>query len=120
MFRSPVHMHARCPRCDYQFDKGNGYFLGAMYASYGISLAVCGAQTIALLLAGASTAVTIVAAIATACVVGPCLAFPYSRCAWIWAERDGHLHDGEEDALALKRAYLQARGMPVKPPENLP
>ena len=75
MFRSPVHMNARCPHCNYQFDKGNGYFLGAMYASYGLSLAVCGIQTIALLLGGASTLVTVIAAICTACLVGPCFAF---------------------------------------------
>ena len=120
MFRTPVHMHARCPNCDYQFDKGNGYFLGAMYASYGLSLAVCGAQTIGLLLAGASTLVTIVAAIVTACIVGPCFAFPYSRCAWVWAEREGHLHDGEEDVQKLKRDYMAARGMTVKPPQDPP
>ena len=116
MFRSPVHMNARCPHCNYQFDKGNGYFLGAMYASYGLSLAVCGIQTIALLLGGASTLVTVIAAICTACLVGPCFAFPYSRCAWVWAEREGHLHDGEEDVQALKRAYMEARGMKPKPP----
>ena len=120
MFRTPVHMHARCPTCNYRFDKGNGYFLGAMYASYGLSLAVCGAQTIALLLAGFSTMVTVVAAVITACIVGPCFAFPYSRCAWVWAEGEGHLHDGEEDVQALKRAYMEARGMKVPPPPNLP
>jgi predicted NUDIX family NTP pyrophosphohydrolase len=70
------------------------------------------------LLAGASTWVTIVAAVLTACLVGPCFAFPYSRCAWVWAEREGHLHDGEEDVQALKRAYMEARGMKVKTPDD--
>ena len=116
MFRTPVHMHASCPNCAYQFDKGNGYFLGAMYASYGLSVAICGVQTVALLLLHAPNWLTIGAAVFTACIAGPCFAFPYSRCLWIWAEREGHLHDGEEDPQALKRAYMEARGMKVKEP----
>ena len=51
---------------------------------------------------------------------GHWFAFPYSRCLWIWAEREGHLHDGEEDPQALKRAYMAARGMKPKEPPDPP
>lgn len=31
-------MHARCPVCDLKFEREQGYFLGAMYISYGLAL----------------------------------------------------------------------------------
>lgn len=120
MFRTPVHMNPRCPHCDYTFDKKHGYFLGAMYASYGISVAASGAVAIGSLVMGVPVWVTIAGVVVTACVVGPCIAFPYSRCLWVLAEREGHLHDGEEDPAALKRAYMEARGMAVPPDKRPP
>jgi len=32
-------MHERCPVCNLKFEREEGYFLGAMYISYGIALA---------------------------------------------------------------------------------
>lgn len=31
-------MHERCPVCDLKFEREEGYFLGAMYISYGLAL----------------------------------------------------------------------------------
>lgn len=31
-------MHEDCPACKYHFDREPGYFLGAMYASYGLAV----------------------------------------------------------------------------------
>ena len=31
-------MHERCPVCDLKFEREQGYFLGAMYISYGLAL----------------------------------------------------------------------------------
>ena len=36
-------MNRRCPECDLRFDREPGYFIGAMYISYAISLPVGGA-----------------------------------------------------------------------------
>jgi uncharacterized protein (DUF983 family) len=36
-FQLPV-MYARCTKCDYLFDREPGYFLGAMYISYGLAV----------------------------------------------------------------------------------
>ena len=33
-------MHERCPACDLKFQREAGYFLGAMYISYGLALGV--------------------------------------------------------------------------------
>jgi len=45
IFRSSVYwgfpkMNDRCPACGLNFDREPGYFLGAMYISYGLALAV--------------------------------------------------------------------------------
>ena len=37
-FRLP-QMHERCPSCGYKFEREPGYFLGAMYVSYGLTVA---------------------------------------------------------------------------------
>jgi uncharacterized protein (DUF983 family) len=31
-------MNKRCPACDLKFEREQGYFLGAMYISYGVAL----------------------------------------------------------------------------------
>jgi hypothetical protein len=33
-------MHDCCPTCDLRFNRETGYFLGAMYISYGLALAL--------------------------------------------------------------------------------
>ena len=38
IFRGFPKMHERCPVCDLKFAREAGYFLGAMYISYGIAL----------------------------------------------------------------------------------
>ena len=36
--RRPIDMYAVCPVCDLKFDREPGYFLGAMYVSYLLSI----------------------------------------------------------------------------------
>jgi uncharacterized protein (DUF983 family) len=38
ILRGFPRMHERCPVCDLKFEREQGYFLGAMYISYGIGL----------------------------------------------------------------------------------
>jgi uncharacterized protein (DUF983 family) len=38
IFRGFPKMHERCPVCDLKFEREPGYFLGAMYVSYGLGL----------------------------------------------------------------------------------
>jgi uncharacterized protein (DUF983 family) len=40
IFRGFPKMHDRCPVCDLKFDREPGYFLGAMYVSYGIGIVI--------------------------------------------------------------------------------
>lgn len=115
MFARPWQMNERCPHCKYQFDKGNGYFIGAMYSSYGLSLGLSMVLAVTLFFAGLSTAqnLTVVGLVLT--VVGPLVIFPYSRVIWVWVERDGWLHDGQEDVARLRREHAERAGLPQKP-----
>ena len=38
IFRGFPKMFERCPICDLKFEREEGYFLGAMYISYGLAL----------------------------------------------------------------------------------
>jgi uncharacterized protein (DUF983 family) len=40
LLRMPV-MKEKCASCNYSFDREPGYFLGAMYVSYGIAVLFC-------------------------------------------------------------------------------
>ena len=40
IFRGFPKMHDRCPVCDLKFNREPGYFLGAMYVSYGLGLVI--------------------------------------------------------------------------------
>ena len=42
IFRGFPRMHQRCPVCDLKFDREPGYFLGAMYVSYGLGIVIVG------------------------------------------------------------------------------
>jgi hypothetical protein len=109
MFRHPLAMHPACPGCGYVYDRGNGYFIGAMYSSYTLSLGAAVVVAAALWWAGAGVWTIVGVCAALLAVAGPVLVFPYSRLLWVWVEREGWLHDGEEDVESLKRAHL-ARG----------
>jgi uncharacterized protein (DUF983 family) len=40
IFRGFPKMHERCPVCNLKFDREPGYFLGAMYVSYGLGIVI--------------------------------------------------------------------------------
>jgi uncharacterized protein (DUF983 family) len=40
IFRGFPKMYDRCPVCDLKFDREPGYFLGAMYVSYGLGVVI--------------------------------------------------------------------------------
>lgn len=110
MFLHPLKMNDHCPHCRYQFDKGNGYFVGAMYSSYTLSLGISVVVAALLWWLGWSTWTIVAASSAAVLLAGPLLVFPYSRVLWVWVEREGWLHDGTEDNATLRRNYLAQRG----------
>lgn len=107
MFRTPLAMHADCPACGHHFDRGNGYFLGAMMFSYTIVVALLAVMVTVMRFAGASWTACIIAGAVAVPLIGPFFAFPVSRFWWVFIERRS-LRDGEAADAALK-AELAAR-----------
>lgn len=118
MFRHPLHMHAQCTGCGYVYDRGNGYFIGAMYASYTLSLGGAIVVATALWFAGVELWTIVAICSLLLAIVGPAVVFPYSRLLWVWVEREGWLHDGNEDVESLKRAHLARHGGNMLPPSD--
>jgi uncharacterized protein (DUF983 family) len=48
IFRGFPKMIERCPSCDLKFEREEGYFLGAMYISYGLALVTIAIITVLL------------------------------------------------------------------------
>lgn len=40
IYTSPLKMNTHCPKCDLQFEREPGFFYGAMYVSYALSVAI--------------------------------------------------------------------------------
>ena len=80
-------MHERCEDCDLKFEREPGYFLGAMYVSYGLALATI--AMIAALLWSISSR-SIVKDIAWACILflplAPSLTL-FARVLWIYLDQ---------------------------------
>ncbi|HEY6338988.1 MAG TPA: DUF983 domain-containing protein [Candidatus Sulfotelmatobacter sp.] len=80
-------MHERCAVCDLKFEREAGYFLGAMYISYGLAL---GAIAILAAILWSVTSWSIVKDIAWACVLWLPLA-PWltllARVLWIYLDQ---------------------------------
>ena len=78
-------MHEYCPACGLKFEREEGYFLGAMYISYGLALFVILAVVL-----WASTRWslhrTIVCALLLFLPVAPTLTL-FSRVLWIYLDR---------------------------------
>jgi hypothetical protein len=91
-------MNQDCPSCGLRFDRGHGYWLGAMMFNMAFGM---GTLIITLLLMLWLTSpdpnwdvVILVAVVAAG--LGPILFFPFSRTLWIAAERSARLKDASE------------------------
>ena len=88
MFRGRFEMNDPCPHCGLIFQREEGYFLGAMYASYALSIAlIIPLFLLALLLL--PNAHILVAAVVSLIAYVPFIpaVFRYSRVLWIYFDR---------------------------------
>ena len=98
VFRRFVLMNETCSACDLVFDRGVGYWLGAMVINMAfgfIAVAVAVGLTLAITSPDPNWDLTIIVAIVVG-VLGPVGFFPFSRAFWIAAERAARLRDGTE------------------------
>lgn len=75
-------MHERCPQCGILFRREPGYFLGAMYYSYGMGVFSLAPLCVTLLLLGASIETIGIAVFVQSAIFSPFL-FRYSRVMWM-------------------------------------
>jgi uncharacterized protein (DUF983 family) len=82
VFAALWRMHRFCPACGLEYEREPGYFLGAMYFSYGLSL-LSGAPTFFLLLfLGVSNVETMIV-LGVQLFLSTPLIFRYSRVIWL-------------------------------------
>lgn len=86
LFRGWFTMNAVCAVCDLQFERAQGYWIGAIYVNYGVTtlVAVAGFFTL-----WASTTLSMAAQLTIwlpFCVVFPLWFFRYSRAVWLAVE----------------------------------
>lgn len=80
-------MNPRCPVCGLRFEREQGYFLGAMYISYGLSLGVILLVSALLwIVAGWSMQKAIIGGLLLFLPVVPSLTF-LSRILWIYLDQ---------------------------------
>jgi hypothetical protein len=81
-------MNDPCPECGLLFQREEGYFLGAMYVSYGLSIVLIGAAYLAVT-ALFPTANPLLLILLTLLIYAPFVpaVFRYSRVLWIYFDR---------------------------------
>lgn len=80
-------MHERCPICDLKFEREEGYFLGAMYISYGIGVvAICVFATVLWMLTRWSLVKVALWGVLLFVPFAPSITL-FSRVLWIYLDR---------------------------------
>jgi len=98
-------MVARCPRCDYLFEREEGFFLGAFVINFAVTQLALGivlAVLIALEASGGAPLDVIVAAAVAVAVLVPVVFYPFSKT--IWAAIDFFMHGGHASSAIEQRA----------------
>ncbi len=83
IFAGTFRMHARCPACRLTFEREPGYFVGAIYLNYGVTVLTAIAGYFALDAALAPSPMAQVALWAGFAVVFPLWFFRYSKSLWL-------------------------------------
>ena len=83
VFESLWRMHPLCPRCKLKYEREQGYFVGAMYVSYGMALALGTPLAVALMVFGDFSANQSVLTVGAIIPFLTPLLFRYSRVLWM-------------------------------------
>lgn len=91
VYRSPLRMDAQCPRCGLQFEREPGFFYGAMYVSYALSVAIFMITVFVLyFLAGDPGLQTYIITITSVALILYPFTYRYSRILFIYIFGDMH------------------------------
>jgi len=83
VFAGPFRMYARCPACRLTFEREPGYFVGAIYLNYGVTVLVAIAGYFALDAVLAPPPLAQVTLWAAFAVAFPFWFFRYSKSLWL-------------------------------------
>ncbi len=83
LFRSHFRMHEKCSECDYHFDRGGGYWLGAIYVNYGLTAVIVTAAYLTLFFTHALPDDQLLWPLAIFTLLFPLWSFPYARSVWL-------------------------------------
>lgn len=112
LYQKSLRMNKTCPKCDFKFEREEGYFVGAMYASYGFQLATVTPVMIILLVVSQSP-VFILGVLVPQILLQVPVAYLYSRA--IWMAVDTHfdpplpLETGAQVASPAEKARTRIR-----------
>ncbi|MCA9267875.1 MAG: DUF983 domain-containing protein [Planctomycetales bacterium] len=101
LFCGALKMHQRCPECDADFHREEGFFLGSIYLNYGLTTLIVAVGYPALLFSGTlSNDALLWIALAVVLVV-PLLFFRHARSLWLgfdqfWDPRPGEIGGKQE------------------------
>ena len=83
VFAGLFHMHRHCPSCGLLFEREPGYFMGAMYLSYGLGIIATAPVWMPMAWFGWSLGEVLLASSALLIVGSPWL-FRYARVLWLY------------------------------------
>ena len=108
LWRTYLSMFARCSECGLQYEREQGYFLGAMYFSYVLASVILTVFyfVLAALLPDLNGAVLVLVALIPFLPLVPAV-FRYSRVLWVYFERAGSPLDDSAGAYEKLRLRQQ-------------
>lgn len=86
IFRGLFTMHRACPSCGLEFEREQGYFLGAMYFSYALAVLIVLPVIAVMVMSGFAAAPIYLTSTATLIILAPWL-FRYSRVLWLYMDQ---------------------------------
>jgi uncharacterized protein (DUF983 family) len=124
IFRGTFAMNDPCPTCGLIFQREEGFFLGAMYISYPVSVAFIIPAFFALsyLLPTWNGAVVALLAVVPYLPLSPAV-FRYSRVLWIYFDRAADPHGGlagSYEKMRLKQLADLEANLPARHPGERP
>jgi uncharacterized protein (DUF983 family) len=124
IFRGTFAMNDPCPTCGLIFQREEGFFLGAMYISYPVSVAflIPAYFVLSYLLPTWNGAVVALLALVPYLPLSPAV-FRYSRVLWIYFDRAADPHGGlagSYEKTRLKQLAGPGADLPARPPGEPP
>jgi len=86
VFDGVVKLRRHCPDCQLEYEREPGYFLGAMYFSYGMALVITCPLAVILMVSGVSWNMTIFSIFSVLVLLSPLLV-RYSRILWLYFDQ---------------------------------